>query len=223
MEEILTSIRRLIAEDEAELGAAPPPSDGRRPLTDRVARAWAAAPVASTARAPQPLRGSAALEVGSRLSPAAAEIRGREPAGRVPGALEAETPLVDEAQVADVADPMTATLAHISPKPVAFDVVSAVEEPQGAGAFVEAEAPEVEAEAPESEPALVSAETAASVTAQFQSLVASKVLNDTGLLHEYAREMLRPMLKAWLDDHLPALVERLVRAEIERVARGGRR
>ena len=34
--------------------------------------------------------------------------------------------------------------------------------------------------------------------------------------------MLRPMLKAWLDENLPAMVERLVRAEIERVARGGR-
>jgi cell pole-organizing protein PopZ len=30
------------------------------------------------------------------------------------------------------------------------------------------------------------------------------------------------MLKQWLDDNLPVLVERLVRAEIERVARGGR-
>jgi hypothetical protein len=34
------------------------------------------------------------------------------------------------------------------------------------------------------------------------------------------REMLRPMLKAWLDDNLPNMVERLVRAEIERVSRG---
>jgi cell pole-organizing protein PopZ len=34
------------------------------------------------------------------------------------------------------------------------------------------------------------------------------------------REMLRPMLKGWLDDNLPGLVERLVRAEIERVSRG---
>jgi cell pole-organizing protein PopZ len=33
------------------------------------------------------------------------------------------------------------------------------------------------------------------------------------------KEMLRPMLKAWLDDNLPPLVERLVREEIERVAR----
>ncbi len=34
------------------------------------------------------------------------------------------------------------------------------------------------------------------------------------------REMLRPMLKTWLDDNLPVIVERLVSAEIERVARG---
>ena len=36
-----------------------------------------------------------------------------------------------------------------------------------------------------------------------------------------ASEMLRPMLRAWLDENLPALVERLVREEIERIARGG--
>ena len=34
--------------------------------------------------------------------------------------------------------------------------------------------------------------------------------------------MLRPMLKAWLDENLPDIVERLVRAEIERLARGAR-
>jgi len=32
--------------------------------------------------------------------------------------------------------------------------------------------------------------------------------------------LLRPMLKAWLDDNLPGMVERMVRAEIERVSRG---
>lgn len=33
-------------------------------------------------------------------------------------------------------------------------------------------------------------------------------------------ELLRPMLKTWLDENLPSLVERLVQAEIERVTRG---
>jgi len=36
-------------------------------------------------------------------------------------------------------------------------------------------------------------------------------------IEDVVREELRPMLKEWLDQHLPGLVERLVRAEIERV------
>lgn len=36
-------------------------------------------------------------------------------------------------------------------------------------------------------------------------------------LEDMAREELRPLLKQWLDSNLPPLVERLVRAEIERV------
>ena len=36
------------------------------------------------------------------------------------------------------------------------------------------------------------------------------------------KELLRPMLKAWLDENLPSIVERLVEREIERVSRGGR-
>jgi len=34
------------------------------------------------------------------------------------------------------------------------------------------------------------------------------------------REMLRPMLKEWLDEHLPTLVERVVEKEIARISRG---
>jgi cell pole-organizing protein PopZ len=37
-------------------------------------------------------------------------------------------------------------------------------------------------------------------------------------IEDVVREELRPLLKAWLDQHLPGIVERLVRAEIERVA-----
>ena len=36
-------------------------------------------------------------------------------------------------------------------------------------------------------------------------------------LEEIVHEMLRPLLQAWLDDHLPGIVERLVREEIARV------
>ena len=36
------------------------------------------------------------------------------------------------------------------------------------------------------------------------------------------REMLRPLLKDWLDRNMPGLVERLVRAEIERITQAPR-
>jgi cell pole-organizing protein PopZ len=36
-------------------------------------------------------------------------------------------------------------------------------------------------------------------------------------IEEVVRAELRPFLKAWLDEHLPAMVERLVRVEITRL------
>ena len=36
-------------------------------------------------------------------------------------------------------------------------------------------------------------------------------------LEEMVREMLRPLLKQWLDDHLPAIVEEHVKREISRI------
>ena len=41
--------------------------------------------------------------------------------------------------------------------------------------------------------------------------------NGAVTLEELTRELVRPMLKAWLDQHLPITVERLVREEIERL------
>jgi uncharacterized protein len=38
-------------------------------------------------------------------------------------------------------------------------------------------------------------------------------------LEDVVRELLRPLLRDWLDEHLPQLVERLVKDELERLAR----
>ena len=223
MEEILASIRRLIAEDEAELGAAAL-SDARRSASGRVAKAWTA-PAAPSA--PQPLR-DAASPAESRSSEAElhspsssieeAETESFAPHALSPEPAKAEEPRAGQEGGEDDAEPETATLdePRMAEELMAQDEAFVVEELEEAVDFDEAEASDFA-------PALVSADAAASITAQFQSLAASRVLNDSGLLHEYAREMLRPMLRAWLDDNLPTLVERLVRAEIERVARGGRR
>lgn len=69
---------------------------------------------------------------------------------------------------------------------------------------------------------LLSNVAGSSVQASFQALAQTMFMQNTGLVEDAVREMLRPMLKQWLDDNLPIMVERLVRAEIERVARGGR-
>lgn len=58
------------------------------------------------------------------------------------------------------------------------------------------------------------------VNSSFQVLNATRSMPTPQIVENVARELLRPMLQQWLDDNLPTLVERLVRAEIERVARG---
>lgn len=68
--------------------------------------------------------------------------------------------------------------------------------------------------------ALVSATTTAAVDSAFNTLAHTVLVQNARTLEDLVREMLRPMLKTWLDDNLPGLVERLVRAEIERVSRG---
>jgi len=85
----------------------------------------------------------------------------------------------------------------------------------------------VEAE-PGAEPAggdeapLLSPEASEAAALSFGALSADVAVRSVELADELVREMLRPMLKQWLDENLPPIVERLVRAEIQRVARGGR-
>ena len=74
------------------------------------------------------------------------------------------------------------------------------------------------------EPGMISPDAAASTGAAFQRLADSILTRATGdrSIEDMTRELLRGMLKQWLDEHLPSMVERLVREEIERVARRGR-
>ena len=67
---------------------------------------------------------------------------------------------------------------------------------------------------------LISSAVGASVNAAFGSLSQTILASNARTLDDIVKEMLRPMLKAWLDDNLPIIVERLVRAEIERVSKG---
>jgi hypothetical protein len=85
-------------------------------------------------------------------------------------------------------------------------------------------APELRRQRSESDDdgALISAATTAAVDCAFSTLAQTVPAPNGRTLEDLVREMLRPMLRTWLDDNLPSMVERLVRAEIERVARARR-
>ena len=80
--------------------------------------------------------------------------------------------------------------------------------------------PAMASEAPSARPAIVSEHTGRQVAAAFGELSDAFASRSKKTFDEMAEEMLRPMLQDWLDNNLPTLVERLVREEIERVARG---
>jgi uncharacterized protein len=69
---------------------------------------------------------------------------------------------------------------------------------------------------------LLSNQASNSISNAFGSLAHTVLSQNARTVDDLVKEMLKPLLKGWLDDNLPTLVERLVRAEIERVARGGR-
>ncbi len=73
-------------------------------------------------------------------------------------------------------------------------------------------------------PVILSGNSAQSVQTAFSRLADTVLSRATGdrSIEDMTRELLRGMLKQWLDDNLPAMVERMVREEIERVARTGR-
>ena len=87
--------------------------------------------------------------------------------------------------------------------------------------FDEADEPPPRRAAPAvNEPAIMSHATAAAVDSAFNALAHTVLVQNAKTLEDLVQEMLRPMLQHWLDNNLPTLVERLVRQEIERVARG---
>src|SRR5205085_6422025 len=112
-------------------------------------------------------------------------------------------------------------LRHIDAMPDVIEAPPAPEpepEPEEPPTVEEARRQFHEQTAPERH--LLSSRTTAAVDSAFNSLAQTVLVQNSRTLDDLVREMLRPMLKAWLDDNLPNMVERMVRAEIERVSRG---
>jgi hypothetical protein len=174
MEEILASIRRIIANDEPAQESAPTEAAGPQPLR-----------VAAPAMMPPPatLTGLTATPTAS----AASAMRDEE----------------IDAKVAELRG-----MSRPAPPASAEHPPAARSDPAG---------PARQRSASEG---LVSAATAASVDAAFDTLAQTAQPCSGRTVEELVSELIRPMLKTWLDDNLPAIVERLVRAEIERLSRG---
>lgn len=88
-----------------------------------------------------------------------------------------------------------------------------------------AEAPPMREPPPALPEPMMSGEASAAASAAFGRLgetLLSRALNERPI-EDLTRELLRSMIKQWLDDNLPDMVERLVREEIARVARRGGR
>jgi cell pole-organizing protein PopZ len=69
---------------------------------------------------------------------------------------------------------------------------------------------------------MTSAETQAAVGGAFNELSAFLAARTGRGVDDLVEDLLRPLLKDWLDTNLPALVERLVREEIGKLSRGSR-
>jgi cell pole-organizing protein PopZ len=227
MEEILASIRRIIADDEALPVVRRERDKGEPRLVAEPSFDREAAPRSSEAtgpgggeepkdRAPTVVRpvGLPAPEPAAAASTPSLRLQSQDSWLR--SAPEAE-PQGEVEPASDEGD-WTADVAAKE----ADDGLDDSEGDEADARDVSGSAATEEQDSEAAGPPLVSPAAAASVASHFQALAASMVINEADVIERYARDILRPMLKQWLDDNLPALVERLVRAEIERVARGKR-
>jgi cell pole-organizing protein PopZ len=206
MEEILASIRRIIADDD---GVKPPAKpDAKAPEV----KAAEPPPVAKAPPPPKP-------------APAAAANKQDDIDAMMAGLMdeppEPQPPPPPEPEPADVLELTEAMQAPALPpfrkidgsQDVVFD-----EEP--APPPRAAEPPRAAPMPPMPEHPIISSATAAAVDSAFNALAHTVLVQNAKTLEDLVKEMLRPMLQHWLDNNLPTLVERLVRQEIERVARG---
>jgi cell pole-organizing protein PopZ len=226
MEEILASIRRIIADDEAKPGAAekaasPPAAAKPAVMKDIPPSAIAPAPKPAAA-APKP---APPAPPPPPPAPEPAASNNQDDIDAMLASLDAATPEADIRPAQPEADVFELTDEMALPDPAPLAATFSKVEPQDDIEFTEAKtsrrqpAYEPPFESPPARP-MLSHSTVSAVESAFNSLANTVLSNNARTLEDLVKEMLRPMLKSWLDDNLPGLVERIVKAEIERVSRG---
>ncbi len=244
MEEILASIRRIISDEEAAIGGdeAPEPEVSAEPEVDPNAE-MGQDDLDALFDAPAPVEEEPAAEEDDMAAMMAAmEADSGEPE------VEEEEEVLElptEWQEQDLVQPQEDDLMFMeeqeeepAPEPIAEAAPEPTPEPapeleQMVQSTLEEKVPSLLKATIETEPTpldnlpdvekgmpLVSNQTSEVVTNAFENLTHTILSNNTRTMENVVEDMLRPMLKAWLDQNLPVMVERLVRAEIERVSRG---
>jgi uncharacterized protein len=207
MEEILASIRRIIADDDSSKPSGKA-TEAAKPASSRPAAvpvrspAPAARPTAAGRSAPSPVPGADAP--GMNQDDIDAMLAGLDTEAEQKPANGSKA---TNGEILDLTESMAAPSAPVAPegfRSIETDLMFKDSSPTAARA----------------DRSLLSASTSAAVDSAFNTLAESVLVQNARTLEDLVREMLRPMLKAWLDDNLPGLVERMVRAEIKRVSRG---
>jgi hypothetical protein len=204
MEEILASIRRIIADDDGKPAKAAVPA--------------APKPAAAPEPPPPPPPPKPAVNTQEDVDAMLADL---EPAPPAPEPEPVPEPEPEPPPSAPDVLVLTEEMAAPEP-PSGFRTIEAGSDVVFSDAAGERSAPDA-AQGSLEESAherLLSNATALAVDNAFNSLAHTILGNNARTLEDLVKDMLRPMLKTWLDDNLPGLVERIVRAEIERVSRG---
>ena len=223
MEEILASIRKIISEDDPEETEA----------------ATGDANDARDDEEPEPMELTQMVsEDGSVVDLRADRRSTLVPFHEEPADEPAET-VEDEGNEAPTVEPLVPVGTRVHAELIDDDIDFEAEEPEPATAEAEPESldaePRVAEDAPEPEesrepeaPAmegLVSAEVAAAATAAMSRLKDSLAVETAAgggnakTLEALVCEAMAPHLKAWLDENLAGLVERIVREEIQKLVK----
>lgn len=190
MEEILASIRRIISEEDKPAEAGGDVLD-LQPPPPPVAEVKAPPPQAAPAPTPKP-----EPVVAKAPPPVFDEPEEFTPPSR---AIDEDLMIVEDDEPAPLPPPAPVFAAAPPPAPKAEWTPPA--------------APVAPTET------LTSAPVAHHAAGALGKLMGSMLVSSTGTLDDVVRELLKPMLKEWLDANLPQLVEAEVAKEIDRIRR----
>jgi len=204
MDEILSSIRQIIADDDAAAGPPPKPPQAAMPQVPAGPLALSptqivSRPAASLPPLPDPVEEMMEMPTGEPelVDP---EDLTFEPEPEPEREFEPEPPPPPVMR--------TATMPPPAPRQAPRTVAQAAPMPD----------PNLSRDMAEE---LLAPTTDAAVTSTMARLNAVSAIGGGGqTIESMMRELMRPMLKEWLDENLPALVERVVEKEIARISRG---